>query len=198
MTADAIPLQTRRAPGTTNVTGLVQSVHCSSRHEFSKAQVDEITLLAGIGVAGDAHAGSTVQHRSRMRADPTQPNLRQVHLIADELLVELTAAGYAVRGGHLGENISTTGIDLLALPVGAMLRLGSHALLAVTGLRNPCYQIDTFERGLLRHVVGRNHDGTVVRRAGIMSVVVQGGTVCAGDRIDVALPPLPHTPLDRV
>lgn len=198
MTTDAIPAQSRRAAAAASVGGVVRSVHRSADHGFSKPAVDEIRLLAGIGVEGDAHAGSTVQHRSRVRRDPTQPNLRQVHLIAEELRTELAADGFTVDGGDLGENISTAGIDLLALPLGTTLRIGAEALLAVTGLRNPCYQIDDFARGLLSRVALREDDGSVVLRAGVMSVVVQGGAVRAGDPIQVCLPPPPHARLERV
>jgi MOSC domain-containing protein YiiM len=176
---------------------VVRSVHLSARHEFSKREVDQIHLIAGIGVEGDAHAGSTVQHRSRVKVDPTQPNLRQVHLIHEELFDELAAEGFHVPAGSLGENITTSGIDLLRLPVGATLRLGDEVLLAVTGLRNPCSQIEDFQAGLLSRVAMRVN-GRVVRKSGIMAVVMQGGIVRPGDPISVSLPPPPHASLDRV
>lgn len=157
-----------------------------------------MTLLAGLGVEGDVHAGVTVKHRSRVAQDPTQPNLRQVHLIQQELFAELRAAGFAVMPGDLGENITTSGIDLLALPVGALLNLGDEAVVEVTGLRNPCLQIDHFQDGLLKQVVGRADDGTVVRRAGIMGIVTTGGTVRPGDTVRAELPAEPHRPLERV
>lgn len=178
--------------------GRVERVHSSGAHEFSKPEVAEIHLIPGIGVDGDAHAGSTVQHRSRVAQDPSQPNLRQVHLIHAELFDELAEEGYQVVGGDLGENITTRGVDLLSLPVGASLRVGGDALVAVTGLRNPCQQIERFRTGLLSHVVGRDAAGALVRKAGVMGVVVQGGTVRAGDSITVACPPPPHVPLERV
>lgn len=176
----------------------MRSVHASAGHDFSKHEVAQIRLIAGIGVQGDAHAGSTVQHRSRVKADPTQPNLRQVHLIHEELLAELAAQGFQVPPGDLGENITTAGIDLLDLPVGTTLRIGKSALLAVTGLRNPCHQIEDFQTGLLSQVVFRRADGQLVRKSGVMTIVVQSGSVRAGDPIDVSLPPLPHARLERV
>ncbi len=176
----------------------VVSVSAKAGHHFSKDVVSAITLLAGLGVEGDAHAGVTVKHRSRVAVDPTQPNLRQVHLIQAELFDGLAEKGHVVAPGDLGENILTRGIDLLTLPVGTRLRLGSDAIVSVTGLRNPCAQIDTFQRGLLANVVERRADGGLVRKAGIMSVVLVGGRVVTGDAIGVDLPPPPFVPLDRV
>ena len=170
----------------------------SPLHAFSKEPARNIRLLAGLGVEGDAHAGVTVQHRSRVAQDPTQPNLRQVHLIHAELLEELRAAGLDVRAGQMGENVTTRGLDLLGLPVGARLHLGASALLEVTGLRNPCDQIEAFRPGLLAAVLGRGEHGELVRKAGIMAVVLVGGKVCPGDVACVTLPPLPHLPLQRV
>lgn len=170
----------------------------STQHEFSKQREDSITLVAGIGVEGDAHSGATVQHRSRVARDPSQPNLRQVHLIHRELLDELSATGFAVYPGALGENITTSGLDLLALPVGAVLAIGDRALLGVTGLRSPCWQIDEYQDGLLAEVAHRDEVGNVIRRAGVMAVVLAGGAVHAGDEIRISSPPLPHQPLDRV
>ena len=177
---------------------VVVAVSHDGEHRFSKAVVEDITLLAGLGVAGDAHAGVTVQHRSRVAADPTRPNLRQVHLIHAELLAELAERGFSVAPGQLGENITTTGVDLLALPRGTRLHLGAGAVVEVTGLRNPCRQIDAFAPGLLRAVLSRDADGRPVRRAGVMGVVVTGGAVRAGDGIEVHLPAEPHEALDRV
>jgi MOSC domain-containing protein YiiM len=167
-------------------------------YSFAKPNRESITLLAGLGVEGDVHAGTTVKHRSRMRRDPSQPNLRQVHLIHEELFEEVRAAGFEVAAGQLGENVTTRGIDLLGLPVGTLLRLGDEAVVEVTGLRNPCLQIDGFQDGLLKQVVGRDEDGAVLRRAGIMSVVVTGGPVRPGDPVEVELPSGPHRPLDVV
>ncbi|OKI07920.1 molybdenum cofactor biosysynthesis protein [Streptomyces sp. CB02056] len=151
-----------------------------------------------MGVEGDVHAGVTVRHRSRVAQDPTQPNLRQVHLIHRELLTELGESGFDVTPGALGENITTEGVDLLGLPVGAVLRIGPEAEVEITGLRNPCAQIDAYRPGLLKQVVGRAEDGTIVRRAGIMGVVRTGGPVRPGDAVAVELPDGPHRPLDRV
>ena len=176
----------------------VVGVHLSGRHGFSKSQVGEVTLVAGLGVADDCHSGARVQHRSRVRRDPEQPNLRQVHLFAGELLDELVAEGFDVAPGRLGENVTTRGVDLLGLLTGTTLRLGDGALVVVTGLRNPCVQIDRYSPGLMARLVRRDDHGTVVRLAGVMGVVVLGGNVRAGDRIDVAPPPGPPVPLAPV
>lgn len=167
-------------------------------HRFSKAVVDEVVLVEGLGVEGDAHAGTTVQHRSRVARDPSQPNLRQVHLIQGELLDELAAAGHDVPPGGLGENVLTRGVDLLGLPTGTLLHLGADAVVEVTGLRNPCAQIEGFDEGLLRLVVGCDDDGGVVRRAGVMAVVRHGGAVRAGDALRVELPTGEQRPLAPV
>ncbi len=180
------------------MTARVLSVSRAASHAFSKAVVPAIRLLAGIGVEGDAHAGVTVKHRSRVAVDPSQPNLRQVHLIPAELLAELAAKGFRVAPGDLGENVLTANLDLLALPEGALLRLGPEAAVRVTGLRNPCAQIEAFRPGLLSTVLGRDVEGRLVRKAGVMAVVVAGGPVAPGDPIAVALPSLPHHALDRV
>ncbi|MCI3245512.1 MULTISPECIES: MOSC domain-containing protein [Streptomyces] len=178
--------------------GAVSAVSRNGVYSFAKPNRESITLLAGLGVEGDVHAGTTVKHRSRMRRDPSQPNLRQVHLIHEELFDEVRAAGFEVAAGQLGENVTTRGIDLLGLPVGTLLRLGDEAVIEVTGLRNPCLQIDGFQDGLLKQVVGRDEDGVLRRRAGIMSVVVTGGVVRPGDPVEVELPDGPHRPLDVV
>jgi MOSC domain-containing protein YiiM len=178
--------------------GAVTSVSRSPVHAFSKATAAGIVLRAGLGVEGDAHAGITVKHRSRVAMDPTQPNLRQVHLIHAELHDELVAAGFAVGPGDMGENVTTRGIDLLGLPVGTRLHLGSSAVVAVTGLRNPCAQLDRFQSGLTAAVLDRDGDGNLIRKAGIMSIVLADGEVRPGDLIRVELPPSPHRPLDRV
>ncbi|MFF5207695.1 MOSC domain-containing protein [Streptosporangium sp. NPDC000396] len=178
--------------------GRVTAVSRSATHTFGKACHPVIRLLAGLGVEGDAHLGVTVKHRSRVAQDPAQPNLRQVHLIHAELHDELRAAGFSVAAGELGENVTTRGIDLLGLPAGALLRLGEEAVVEVTGLRNPCRQIDMFQPGLLKQVVGCGEDGGLIRKAGVMGVVVTGGEVRPGDAIEVELPPSPHRPLDRV
>ena len=176
---------------------LVASVSLNARHGFSKPLADRLNLLEGLGIEGDAHCGQTVKHRSRVAVDPTQPNLRQVHLIHEELFVELAVKGFAVRPGDLGENITTSGIDLLALPTGATLAIGS-AMIEITGLRNPCRQLDDFQPGLMKAVLDRAADGSLIRKAGIMGVVRSGGLVAPGDRIVITLPPEPHRPLERV
>ncbi|MFN8473419.1 MAG: MOSC domain-containing protein [Anaerolineae bacterium] len=178
--------------------GVVAAVSRSAKHTFSKPTQDGICLLPGLGVEGDAHMGETVKHRSRVRQDPTQPNLRQVHLIHAELFDELSAQGFDVSAGQMGENITTRGIDVLALPTGARLHIGDSAVVEVTGLRNPCAQLDTFQPGLMAAVLDRDADGNLVRKAGIMGIVVEGGEVRAGDAIRVELPPEPHRPLKRV
>lgn len=175
----------------------VVSVASSPSHSFSKAVVPSISILAGLGVEGDAHAGSTVKHRSRVAVDPTQPNLRQVHLIHAELFVELRESGYEIAPGDLGENIVTEGIALLDLPTDTVLRIGSDVALRITGLRNPCSQIEAFRTGLLKQVV-HSEDGRIVRKAGIMSVVDTGGVVRPGDRIEIVLPAEPFRSLERV
>ncbi|WP_327231910.1 MOSC domain-containing protein [Streptomyces murinus] len=180
------------------MSGSVTAVSSNGVHSFSKPNRPSITLLTGLGVEGDVHAGVTVKHRSRVAQDPTQPNLRQVHLIQEELFAEVGAAGFRVAPGELGENITTRGLDLLALPVGTLLRIGAEAVVEVTGLRNPCLQIDHFRSGLLKQVVGRDDLGNLVRRAGIMSVVTRGGVVRPGDTVRAELPAGPHRPLDRV
>jgi len=176
----------------------VVAVAADSEHRFSKPTADVIRLVEGLGVLGDAHLGTTDQHRSHKRRDPTRPNLRQVHLIAAELFDEVELAGHTVLPGALGENVTTYGIDLLSLPTDTILRLGPAAEVRVTGLRNPCRQIDDYQPGLLRQVVGRAVDGSTVRRSGVMGVVRRGGDVRPGDPVRLVLPAEPHRPLDRV
>lgn len=177
---------------------VVIAVARASGHGFSKRIEAEVRILAGLGVEGDAHQGATVRHRSRVAADPSQPNLRQVHLIHAELFDELAAKGFDVAPAQLGENITTRGIDLLGLPRGTVLRLGAEVVLEVTGLRNPCGQIEEFQRGLLAAVLDRGPQGEVIRKSGIMAIVLNGGLVRAGDPVTAELPPLPHLPLERV
>ena len=181
-----------------HLSGQVAAVQRSAVHEFSKTTAPVIELVAGLGVAGDAHAGITVQHRSRVAADPNQPNLRQVHLLHAELHAELRARGFRVGPGDLGENITTHGIDLLGLPRGTRLQLGPQAVVEVTGLRNPCAQLNAFQPGLLQAVLSHDEQGNPVRKAGIMGVVLTGGKVRPGDEIRAELPPPPHLPLERV
>lgn len=174
---------------------VVMAVHRSETHSFSKNPEYVIRLLAGIGVKGDAHAGKTVQHRSRVAKDPAQPNLRQVHLIHCELYDELRASGFEVESGQLGENITTRDIDLLGLPAGTLLRIGDRAVVEITGLRNPCLQLDGFQKGLTAAVLDRDTDGNLVRKAGVMGIVITGGEVRPGDFIHRTLPAEPHRPL---
>ena len=176
----------------------VTSVSADPAHGFSKPRLPRIELLQGLGVAGDAHCGVTVQHRSRVAHDTTQPNLRQVHLIHAELLDELAGEGFSVQPGDMGENITTRGIALLDLPAGARLHLGRTAVVEVTGLRNPCVQLDRFRAGLMAAMLGRAADGSLLRKAGVMAVVVAGGAVRPGDVVEVALPAQPHRRQERV
>jgi MOSC domain-containing protein YiiM len=175
--------------------GSVIAVSLRAGHHFSKTPGLGIRLLTGLGVAGDAHMGATVKHRSRVRKDPLAPNLRQVHLMHAELFEELRGKGFVVQPGDLGENVTTSGIDLLALPTGARLHLGAHAVVEVTGLRNPCVQIDNFQNGLMAATLDRDAGGNLVRKAGIMSIVIADGDVQPGDAIGVELPAPPHRPL---
>ena len=180
------------------MSAVVTAVSRSPRHRFSKHNEPWIRLLAGLGVEGDAHAGEKVQHRSRKRWTPHLPNLRQVHLIHCELHDALRAAGFTVAPGDMGENLTTRGIDLLALPTGTRLHLGDAAVVEVTGLRNPCVQLDRFQEGLMAATLGRDEQGELVRKAGIMGIVLADGDVRPGDPIRVELPPEPHTPLKPV
>ena len=184
------------------MTGLVTAVGRSAGHTFGKRTEDGIRLLAGLGVEGDAHMGETVKHRSRVKRDPTRPNLRQVHLIHAELHAELhdelRAAGFDVSAGQMGENVTTRGVDLLGLPTGTKLHLGEEVCVEVTGLRNPCRQLDGFRPGLMEAVLDRDEEGNLVRKAGVMGVVVAGGEVRPGDGVRVELPSGPHRPLEKV
>ncbi len=176
----------------------VLALHRDDAHRFSKVAQPSLRLIEGLGVEGDAHAGVTVQHRSRVARDPSQPNLRQVHLIHAELFDELAAQGFAVAPGAMGENITTRGIDLLGLPRGTRLRLGADAVVELTGLRNPCVQIDRFMPGLMQAVRGRDANGELVRKAGVMAVVRASGEVVTGASIEVELPSGHHAALRPV
>jgi MOSC domain-containing protein YiiM len=173
----------------------VVAVAVAPGHGFSKSVVPRITLVAGIGVAGDTHAGWTVKHRSRVTINPDQPNLRQVHLLHAELLDALAEQGFAIAPGDIGENVLTRGIALLALPCGARLQLGETAVVELTGLRNPCAQLDNFQHGLTKAMIDRGPAGEIIRKAGVMAIVITGGEVLAGDPISIAMPPEPHHPL---
>ena len=176
----------------------VVAVSASSAHTFSKCGAARIMLLAGLGVEGDAHCGVTVKHRSRVAQDPTQANLRQVHLLHVEVFDELAAKGFTVAASDLGENITPQGLDLLALPVDTELRIGASAVVRLTGLRNPCAQLDRFQSGLMSALLDRPTGSKLVRKAGVMGVVLASGPVCAGDEIHVRLPDEPRGPLERV
>ncbi len=178
--------------------GRVSTVSLSPTHSFNKPCVDSILLVAGIGVEGDVHAGETVRHRSRIARDPGAPNLRQVHLIHGELHRELRRSGFDVSPGRMGENITTIGIDLLALPTGTKLHIGASAVIELTGLRNPCAQLDAIQPGLMEATLAREEGGGIVRRAGVMAIVLTGGIVRPGDPISAEMPPEPHRPLEPV
>ena len=175
----------------------VAAVHRSSEHRFSKQEADSIRIIAGLGVEGDAHSGERVKHLSRVRADPSQPNLRQVHLMHAELFDELADKGFTICPGDLGENITTRGIDLLALSRDTIVRVGDEAALKVTGLRNPCAQIEAFAPGLLKEVAIKTPQG-IVRKAGIMCVALESGVVKPGDAITAEPPEGAHIQLERV
>jgi MOSC domain-containing protein YiiM len=180
------------------MTGIVTAVSASPTHTLTKRNHDRIRLVAGLGVEGDAHQGAMVKHRSRVAKDPTVPNLRQVHLIHTELLDELRGGGFDVQPGAMGENITTRGVDLLGLPTGARLHLGGDAVVEVTGLRNPCHQLNKIQPGLMNATLDRDADGNLIRKAGIMAIVLEGGEIGEGDAIAVELPPAPHPPLQPV
>ena len=180
------------------VDGIVTAVSRSASHTMVKANQESIHLLCGLGVEGDAHLGETVKHRSRVRRDPSRPNLRQVHLIHEELHEELRNAGFMVVPGQMGENVTTRGVDLLGLPARTRLHLGDGAVVEVTGLRNPCVQLDRLQPGLMAAALGRDQQGGLVRKSGIMSVVLAAGDVRPGDPIRVELPPEPHGLLEPV
>jgi MOSC domain-containing protein YiiM len=178
--------------------GIVTAVSCSGMHTFTKPNTAAIRLVAGLGVEGDAHLGVTVKHRTLVRSDPSRPNLRQVHLIHAELHEELRTAGFAIEAGQIGENVTTHGIALLGLPTGTRLHLGETAVVEVTGLRNPCRQLDRFQAGLTAALLDHDQNGKLIRKAGIMSIVLAGGEVRPGHTIEIELPPEPHQALDRV
>ncbi|TFC93589.1 MULTISPECIES: MOSC domain-containing protein [Cryobacterium] len=186
---------TATAPDTS--TGTVESVSRDDRHRFSKATVPDIRLIAGFGVEGDAHAGPTTQHRYLVGKDPTRPNLTQVHLMPAELFDELSGA-FEVAPGELGENVTTRGLDLVRLPLGARLRLGSAAVVEITGMRNPCSLINGYQKGLMKSLITTDASGQAIRRAGIMGIVIVGGTVAPGDAIRVELPAGEQRPLGVV
>ena len=169
-----------------------------SEHRFSKQPCATLRLIAGLGVEGDAHAGVLVQHLSRIAKDPAAPNLRQVHLIHAELFDELAADGFTVGPAQLGENVTTRGIDLLGLSQGTRLKLGAEAVIEITGLRNPCHQINGLAPGLMQAVLDYAADGSLIRKSGVMAVVITGGLVALGDSMELQSVPLGHTPLTPV
>ncbi len=176
----------------------VFAVHASEHHSVSKTSLPAITLVEGIGVEGDAHSGAKVKHLSRVRRDATRPNLRQVHLIHSELLDELKEKGFGVEPGMMGENITTSGIDLLSLSVGTHLKIGDQAIVELTGLRNPCSQLDDLIPGLMKAVLDRGPDGELIRKTGVMGIVLSGGEVRPGDRVSIEQSSEAHTPLQPV
>jgi len=176
----------------------VIAVSRSASHTFSKPNREMIQLIAGLGVEGDAHSGKTIKHRFLVKKDATRPNIRQIHLIHAELFDEMSDKGYSIKPGELGENITTRGIDLLSLPTGAILNIGSDVAIEVTALRNPCKQIDDFQKGLLKEVLYKDEKGNLVRKTGVMGVILQGGEVRPGDNITVELPPEPHHKLEYI
>lgn len=178
--------------------GKVISLSLSSKHTFSKANQETVELITGLGIKGDAHMGKMVKHRSRVAKDPTQPNLRQVHLIHSELHQDLKQQGFQIMPGDMGENITTLGINLLDLPKDTILEIGKTARIQITGLRNPCHQLDKFQSGLMKAVLGRDTAGNLIRKAGIMGIVLKGGKISVGDSIKIYLPNPPFIKLDRV
>ena len=176
----------------------VTAVSRSGSHSFSKPTCASIHLIEGLGVEGDAHSGETVKHRSRVAKDPSQPNLRQVHLIHSELHDELIEKGFNVAPGVMGENITTQGVDLLGLPRDSLLRIGDEAIIQITGLRNPCKQLDDYQKGLLSAVLDKTPEGELIRKSGVMAIVIAGGTIKPDDSIKIKLPKKPYNKLERV
>jgi MOSC domain-containing protein YiiM len=175
--------------------GQVVSVSARDGHGLGKTVRKRITLIAGEGVEGDAHRGVTIKHRSRVAKDPSQPNLRQVHLVHAELFDAVAASGFVVGPGDIGENILTRGIDLLGLPTGALLQIGAEAVVEITGLRNPCHQLNGHSDGLMNALLDRDHAGNLIRKGGVMGIVVSGGVVCTGDAVVVDMPDGAFVPL---
>jgi len=170
--------------------GFVIAVSTNAKHSFSKQAQDSIHLVQELGVEGDAHFGATTQHRWLMKKNPTRKNLTQVHLLHAELFDELVSAAFFLSPGEMGENVTTRGIDLLTLPTKTKLHCGG-AVIEVTGLREPCAQLNKLRPGLMKALIRRSKEGIVVRKAGIMGVVLAGGVVRPGDHIEVELPPQP-------
>jgi MOSC domain-containing protein YiiM len=173
----------------------VKSVSKSLSHTFSKNVVGQIKLIEGLGVEDDVHLGKTVKHQYLAKKYPTSANLRQVHLIHYELIEELNENGFSVSDGDLGENITTIGIDLLNLPTDTILKIGNEAVVKITGLRNPCVQLDMFQKGLLKAVIEKDENGNVIRKCGIMGIVIKSGIVRIDDAIEIIFPQKPFKKL---
>lgn len=178
--------------------GIVIALSKSETHTFQKINPKSIHLIKGLGIEGDAHMGKTVKHRSRVAKDPSQPNLRQVHLMHAELHDELEGLGFKIKAGEMGENITTKGIDLLSLPKDTILNIGENARIQITGLRNPCNQLNIFKKGLMNAVLDIDENGDLIRKAGIMGIVLEGGAIAVGDTIEIILPDKPYIKLDMV
>jgi MOSC domain-containing protein YiiM len=176
----------------------VKSLSLSSTHSFSKKVVENVTLVEGLGVEGDAHFGKTVKHRYLVKKDPTKPNLRQVHLIHYELIEELNEKGFSVSEGDLGENITTVGIELLNLPTDTILKIGVDAVIQIKGLRDPCVLIDRFQKGLLKAVIEKDKNGNVIRKTGVMGIVQKSGEIKIDDEIEIVYPQKPYMKLECV
>ena len=181
-----------------NIAPYITAVNLCPTHDFSKSPQACIKLLKGLGVEGDAHCGEKVKHRSRVAQNPDQPNLRQVHLMHAELHDALNTQGFDVSAGDMGENITTCGIDLLSLPVGTKLHLGTEAIIQLTGLRNPCRQINMFQDGLIKAVLDKTDDGKIIRKSGVMAIVLKGGLVSSGDKIQIDRPAQPHIAMEPI
>jgi MOSC domain-containing protein YiiM len=172
----------------------VVAVHRKEEYGVFKEIQESVHLVKGFGVQGDAHMGTLVQHRYNKKQNPNQPNLRQVHLIQAELFDDLKELGLIVKPGEMGENITTRNIDIINLPLDTKLHLGDSAILQLTGLREPCGQLNTVQKGLKNAVL----DESGKSRVGVMSVVLRGGAVKADDLIRVELPSEPHQDLQPV
>jgi len=165
----------------------VLSVSMSSSHGFSKRPTDYIYLLSGCGVQGDVHCSGAASSN----------NKRQVHLIASELLTELArkdskGRAYIISPGALGENITTKGIDLVGLNEGTRLHFGDgddHAIVRITGLRNPKKRLDEWPKGLLDRCAMKNKKGEITgRKIGVMGIVEEDGFVQPGHMVYVEKP----------
>lgn len=184
--------------GEDQIAGTVLAVNRSAKHTLQKPSEPEVMLLAGLGIEGDAHMGVTVKHRSRVARDPTKPNLRQVHFIHAELHEEIAAKGFKVLPGQMGENITTSGIEVLKLPKGTLMQLGDAAVVEITGLRSPCKQLNSIQAGLMEAVLDRDDEGNLIRKSGVFGIVIEGGIVRQGDRIVCTLPSGEQLPLEPV